>query len=143
MSRNGLLGGSVSHSVGSLDDVRAVRVGHIEPSKPSLDGKVSCCIPKRAVCRPFGEEIREGLHAGVVLPAVGRRDPIIRCSAGSSPVNSEPRDGEHSGAVACARVNRMPSAASGSCRGLGCRGGRTPEVATEVVPVHQQHVVSP
>ncbi len=31
---------------------------------------------------------------------------------------SDPRDGEHKGAVACARVNRMASAASWSSRGL-------------------------
>ncbi|KXW60250.1 hypothetical protein MPHL43072_11205 [Mycolicibacterium phlei DSM 43072] len=37
-------------------------------------------------------------------------------------MNSEPRDGEHSGAVACARVNSTPSAASWSIRGLTTSG---------------------
>ncbi len=76
------------------------------------------CIPKSAVCQPDSDNIRGNVRMSARYSHPWWASPRSPLFCGYRPVNNEPRDGEHSGAVACARVNRMPWAASWSSRGL-------------------------
>ena len=108
-----------SHSVARSTTYSQYELETSNSSKPSRAGKlVSCCMPKSAVSQPASPMRCGKVRTPVRYSQPWWANPTSPLDCGYRPVNSDPRDGEHSGAVAWARVNRIPSAARRSSLGL-------------------------
>ncbi len=75
-------------------------------------------MPNSEVYQPLSERICGSVCTSAWYSQPWCANPIRPLLCGYLPEKSDPREGEHSGAVACASVNRMPSAASRSRWGL-------------------------
>ncbi|SHU04733.1 Uncharacterised protein [Mycobacteroides abscessus subsp. abscessus] len=129
---------------GLLDDVLTVGVRDVVfvEAQPGREGRLVLHTEERCVPTGFGEQLRKRLHARVILPPVMRQpDQPVALRVAPREQRTARRRAQRSGGVRAGEQDAFggqlvqPGTADVA---VAVR----PEVAPEVVPVHEQHVLA-
>ena len=142
--QEGLLRRVPQPSGGALDDVLAERVGHVvlvEP-QPRRERRLVLHSEKRCVPTRFGQQLRQRANARPVLPAVvGQPDQAVALRVAPGEQRAARRRAQRRGGMGAGEQDALGGESVQPWAGhVGVTVGA--EIAAEVVPVHDQHVVA-